>query len=355
MTRLINRSVSSFLILALIFCPQAIGGNDGARTASETKAGVAPVGAVESLGAIKINGRAARSGTALWGNELLQAPAIESARMTLDGIGLISLSGGSMIKLVSILREDGEASTLFAYLLTGAMTIRLNGRSSARICAGNSIFAVSPGSSARLLVSEGRGRVLSSSGATQETSDWSVFRAALAHQDSNQSGAQMTPGEYKIQPYNFTFGLGGYADIEARSVRYLQFRVTDKDDNPEPDLLLLILLKNRGDSSDSGSINYGATMMRVATDHNGMVTVRFDAGITIGAVSAIEVTIAKNNQTLKGNIRIVKPKGFWTLKNAGPVMATVATAAVAAIAARPYSREIPKRPPVSADEPVVIP
>src|SRR5262249_5853911 len=156
----------------------------------------------------------------LWGNELLQAPAIESARATLDGIGVISLSGGSMMKLASVLKDGEGASMVFAHLVKGSMTIRLNDRAGARICAGNSVFALSPGSSARLLVSEGRGRLLSSSGATQETSDWSLFQAASV---TLQAGAQVTPGEYKIEPYNFTFGLGGYADIEARSVRYLQF------------------------------------------------------------------------------------------------------------------------------------
>jgi hypothetical protein len=182
-------------------------------------------------------------------------------------------------------------------------------------------------------------------------------------QDGKQSGAQLTPGEYKIEPYNFTFSLGGYADIEARSARYLQFRVTDKDDRPAPDLLLLILLKKSGgsgDSSDVGTVNFGAVAMRVTTDHNGVATARFDAGVTIGAIAPFEVSIIdpKTNQplqTLTGNIRIVKPKGFWTMNNAGPVMATVVAAAVAAVAARPRDREIPPRPPVSVSETTVIP
>jgi hypothetical protein len=152
-------------------------------------------------------------------------------------------------------------------------------------------------------------------GGVKEDSDWRPFRAAPV---ALQAGAQMTPGEYKIEPYNFTFGLGGYADIEARSVRYLQFRVTYKDDSPAPDLLLLILLKNNGDSSRAGSINYGETMMRVMTDHNGIATARFEAGVTIGTVSPLEVIIVKNNQALRGNIRIVRPKGFRGSQKAHP-------------------------------------
>jgi len=364
MVRLIHHGASSLLILALIFCPPAIGGSDGEKTASETRAGIAPAGAIESLGTVRVDGRIARSGAILWGNELLQAPEVESAQIRLKEIGLISLQGGSIIKLASVLRDDEGASTLFAYLVTGAITIKLNDRANARICAGDSIFAFSPGSSARALVREGRGRILSSNGEVKETNDWYLFRSAYVSvnrvigQDAKQGASQMTPGEYKIEPYNFTFGLGGYADIEARSARYLQFRVTDKDDKPAPDLLLLILLKKKGgsgDSSDVGTINYGATMMRVTTDHNGVATARFDAGVTIGAIAPFEVIIMKNNQTFTGNIRIVKPKGFWTMKNAGPVMATVAAAAVAAVAARPSGREIPPRPPVSVSETVVIP
>jgi hypothetical protein len=342
----------------LIFCQQALGGSGGGKTASEVKAGIAPAGAIESLGAIRVDGRIAQSGTILWGNELLQAPAVESAQITLHEIGTISLRGGATIKLVSALRAEGGVSTLFAYLLTGAMTVKLNDRADARICVGDSIFAFSPGSSARLLISEGHGRILSSNGSVKEGADWQLFRAvhnAVTQTLTNQSGPQMTPGEYRIEPYNFTFGLGGYADIEARSARYLQFRVTDKDDRPAPDLLLLILLKSNGDSFDVGTINYGATTMRVTTDHNGVATARIEAGVTIGAFAPIEVIIVKNNQALKGNIRIVKPKGFWTLKKAGPVMGAVAVGTVAAIVSVQRGRETQPRPPVSADEPVVIP
>jgi len=358
MTGLVHRSASSLLILTLIFCQQTMGGSCGGKTASEVKAGIAPVGSIESLGAIRIDGRVAQSGTILWGNELLQAPAVESAQIKLDEIGQISLQGGSIIKLASVLRAEGGASTLFAYLLTGAMTVRLNDRANARICVGDSIFAFSPGSSARLLVSEGHGRILSFNGSVKEGADWQLFRAvqgAAAQILTNQSGPQMTPGEYRIEPYNFTFGLGGYADIEARSARYLQFRVTDKDDKPAPDLLLLILLKRDGGSFGAGTINYGATMARVTTDHNGVATARFEAGVTIGAIAPIEVIIVKNNQALKGNIRIVKPKGFWTLKKAGSVIGAVAAGTAAAIVSASRGRETPQRPPVIPDEPVVIP
>ena len=358
MTKLTHRSASSLLILALILCPQAFGGNGGGKAAADIKAGIGPAGVIESLGSIRVDGRIAQSGTILFGNELLQAPGVESAQITLGEIGLITLPGGSIIKLASVMRAEGGAPTMFAYLLTGAMTVKLNDRANARICAGDSIFAFSPGSSARLLVSEGHGRILSSNGAVKEGADWNLFQAvhgAVAQIVTNQSGPQMTPGEYRIEPYNFTFGLGGYADIEARSARYLQFRVTDKDDRPAPDLLLLILLKNDGSSSDAGTINYGAVMMRVVTDHNGIATARFEAGVTIGAVAPIEVTILKNNQTLKGYIRIVKPKGFWTLKKAGTVMGAVAAGAVAAIASVQRDRENAPIPPVTADDPIIIP
>jgi len=398
---LLHNGVNSLLIMVLIFCQPVFGGRDGAGTSSETKVSMGPVGAIESLGAIRIDGRVARSGAVLWGNEMLEAPAIENAQVTLNEAGVITLSGGSVIKLASVLRDGEGASTLSAYLISGAMTIRLNDRANARICAKDSIFAFSPGSSARLLVSEGHGRVLSSKGGVKEDSDWRLFRATPV---AIQAGAQMTPGEYKIEPYNFTFGLGGYADIEARSVRYLQFRVTDKDDKEAPDLALLILLKNNGDSSGAGSINYGATMMSVSTDVYGVVAVRFDAGVTIGAETQLKVIIVgkkqapentqalknnqapentqalknnqapeniqalKNNQALENiqalennqalivNIRIVKPKGFWTLKHAGPVMTTAAvaaaTAAVTAIAARSQG-EIPTISPTPVQEPVM--
>jgi hypothetical protein len=351
--RLSIRAAFVVILAVLLQSPGSVRGAGSITEESIHKAGIAPAGVIESLGVIRIDGRVARSGAVLLGNELIEAPAIESAQVTLNETGRITLSGGSSLKFVSVLREGDGVSTLFAYLMAGAMTISLNGRASARICANDSIFALSPGSSARLLVSEGHGRALSSKGEVKEDSDWRLFRAAPV---AIQTGAQTTPGEYKIEPYNFTFGLGGYADIEARSVRYLQFRVTDKDDRPAPDLLLLILLKNKGDSPGDGSINYGATMMRVTTDHDGVATARFDAGVIIGANASLEVTIAKNNQTLNVNIRIVKPKGFWTLKNALSLMTTTAAAsAVTAVAANSSSGEIPTVSPAPVEEEPVIP
>src|SRR5262245_41315720 len=85
-SRITHRGVISLLVSALIFCPPAFGG--ATRIDSESKPSASPVGAIESLGAVKIDGRVARNGTALWGNESLQAPAIESARASLDGIGV---------------------------------------------------------------------------------------------------------------------------------------------------------------------------------------------------------------------------------------------------------------------------
>lgn len=362
MTGQLHRAASSILILTLVICPLVRGDE---KPPLKKRPDITPAGTIDSPGMIRIDGHIARSGTKLWGSELLQAPEVESAQVMLNEVGQLSLRGGSTIKLASVLREDegaAPARTLFAFLMAGEMIIQLNDRANARICAGKTIFAFSPGASARVLVREGRGRLLASNGAVSLSADWHLFQAApdvinpAVGQSLNQGGAQMTPGEYKIEPYNFAFSLGGYADIEARSTRYLQFRVTDKDDKPAPDLLLLILLKNKGDSTDDvGSINYGAAMMRVKTDQNGVATARFDASIVIGAIAPLEVIIAKNNQTLKANIRIVKPKGFWTLKNAGPVMGVVATAAIVAVAAHPFNREIPPRPPLSFSESVVIP
>jgi hypothetical protein len=346
--RLSGCAVFAIILMSLLHRPGAVRGAGAITEDSIHKAGIAPVGAIESFGAIRINGGLAHSGAVLWGNELLEAPAIESAQVTLNETAMITLSGGSALKLVAVPKEGDGAPILFAHLVMGSMTIRLNSRVGARICARDSIFAVSPGSSVRLLVSEGHGRLLSSKGEVREDSDWGLFRAAPV---AFQAGAQLTPGEYKIAPYNFTFGLGGYADIEARSVRYLQFRVTDKDDKPAPDMLLLILLKKIDGSHGAGSINYGATMMSVTTDQDGVATARFDAGVTIGAHAAIEVTIVKNNQTLKGNIRIIKAQGFWTLKNAAPLMTTAAASvAVAAIAGRSYGAEFPAMAPAPVEE-----
>src|SRR5262249_15688424 len=95
--RITHRGVIPLLVLALIFCPPGFGGV--AKTDSGSKPGASPVGSIESLGTVRIDGRVARNVTVLWGNELLQAPAVESAQLTLNEAGVITLSGGSALKL----------------------------------------------------------------------------------------------------------------------------------------------------------------------------------------------------------------------------------------------------------------
>ncbi|HKQ78747.1 MAG TPA: hypothetical protein VJ810_33930 [Blastocatellia bacterium] len=373
MSTLKRRCVSSCLILALIFSPAAnaaVGANDWGGADKKTgelvgtinpssTGGPRPIGSIESLGTIRIDGHIAQTGAALSGGELLQAPPIESAMVSLSGVGQIKLGGGAMIKLASVLsaasggQESPPRHELFASLLAGEISVRLQAGACARIGATRSVFVLPAGSSARIGVREGRGVIISSSGPVAESYDWREFRPELIVM--NQEGAQTTPGEYKIEPYNFKFDLGGYADIEARSLRYLQFRVTDKDDKDAPDLALLILLKNRGPSNDVGAINYGDNKMEVVTDPHGVVSVRFDASATVGSVAEIEITIKKNNQVFKGKIRIVKPKGFWTMKNAGPVMGVVAAVPVIAVALGAFPPKIPPRPPLSGIPPVVVP
>src|SRR5262249_30236368 len=110
-SRITRRGVIFLLVLALIFCTPVFGGDGGVKEASESKAALSPVGGIESLGAIRIDRRPAQSGAVLWGNELLEAPAVESAQLTLNYAGVITLSGGSALRLVSVPKEGDGAPT----------------------------------------------------------------------------------------------------------------------------------------------------------------------------------------------------------------------------------------------------
>ena len=79
------------------------------------------IGTVESIGALKIDGRMAKGQELLWGSELIQAPENASARLSLNSVGQASLNPSSVIRVTTIAASNqNNQPTLIASLVKGS-------------------------------------------------------------------------------------------------------------------------------------------------------------------------------------------------------------------------------------------
>jgi len=120
----------------------------------------APIGTVEALN-MTINGKRAAGTQAVWNGDQLES-AGASVRVSLDGIGSVTLARGTLAQLATarLTRDDGTAGRcLVAALAAGEMRVRLAAQTSAHIEAGGAIIAAAAGASFLVSVSEGRARL----------------------------------------------------------------------------------------------------------------------------------------------------------------------------------------------------
>ena len=273
-----------------------------------------PIGSVEALGPISIDGRQAGGGKFLWGGELIEAPAGTIAPVSLDAVGRVTLAAGTAVRLSSIPSSDDQSGKrlLIARLLRGNIAVDLSQEAGAYVEAPGASFSALRGANFRVSVEEGRA-VLHTVSGTIETA------------------VQASRPNYKIRPVDQLgrpVDLGRTLSVRARSTRNFQIQVTDENDKPIPDLPILFSLSD----PCLGSLGVGAgagTNFKKNTDRKGIAAVPFIIGAAkcLGSLSAkVEGTSTEFVQQVQ-----VEPKeGFWNTRNS-LVVALIAGAATAGI------------------------
>jgi hypothetical protein len=316
-------------------------------------ASVKPIGSVESLSAFTLDSRLSHSGSLLWGNELIQAPAGMSARASLERIGDVTLNRGSQARLTATtVNGQPQNRVLAASLLDGGMVVKLLPGVSACVKASGSTFVAARGSRFRVMIVEGRALIDSASGDVLNLGDWHLAVPSSFPEltrPPGQVGAQAAQRQYLIRPV----GLSSNLVVKARSTRQIQVRVTDENDRPIPDVPVIFLLSSSGGKSIGalGSAAAASTNAKVFTDASGIATVDYRAGdeATTGTISA---TVEGTNATWVGQISLLKVvPGFWAPQNAIPIIATAA-AGVAIGVTKAVTKDEPL--PVRASGPSVI-
>ncbi len=321
-----NKFTILLLITAVMLAPVTLLARTelGAPLRNTARVTAAPIGSVESLEPIQINGASIGQQSLVWNGDLVRSAAGASAQVLLSSIGKVTLRGGATVKLTT----NAETQRLRADILTGELNVTLKPDSSATLEIAGVTFVTTRGAQFRAGVREGQPVVLATTGRAVSLGRFGLLSAAEAEAVAQQ---QTAPRKYIIKPLN----LGTNTEIRARSTRNLQVQVTDENDRPVPDAPILFLL---GGGGSGGSVGGGAgtlagqTSLRAVTNSQGVAQVNFTAGDTVGSSTRLEVRVENSNAVWQGTLSIVRAAaGFWSPQNAVPIFSVIGVSVITGI------------------------
>lgn len=252
---------------------------------------------------LAIDGRAAYGTASLWGGELIQLQAGETARVAFADMGQALLADRAMVRFGSA--SDGDhARRLIASVINGSLTVKLNETTGAYVEAGGSRFSASPAAHFRIDVNDGEATLNTVAGTVNI---------------EQQPGGQP---RYILRP---PAGQGNALSVSARSTRQVQIQVTDENDRPVPDLPILFALDNGCLGTLGAGIGAGL-LFKGKTDKRGIAAVPW----VIGAAKCAGTLVAKVEGTDTAyTYRVqVRAHGFFTTQNTLLVAAGAAAAGV---------------------------
>ncbi len=340
-----SKSINTLLAVLVTCAPMAGLANSenekltaGLRAPSPSM--MAPIGTIESLEAVEINGVLVKRDAPVWSGDIIQAAPATTSRIAVTGSGEVLLRGGAAVKL----QNDVSAQRLTASMIKGEMNLTLNPEASAQIQIGEQIYVVSKGAKLNAGWRNGEPMLQTSKGSVMAMSSWSVGAVEKSVASNEQ---QATPRRTLIKPYN----LGDTTDVRARSTRSIQVRVTDENDKPIPDAVVIFLISggsvggggagaSGGAAATAGSTGGGAgavgssagslagqTSVSVTTNAQGIASTNFTASNNPGSSARIRASVQGTEAVWEGMFRVIAAQGgFWTPQTAVPVFAIIGAA-----------------------------
>lgn len=140
-----------------------------------------PIGTIESTGAMLINGRAANGKNVIWDGEMLQAPANASAAVTLEALGKVKLSSGSLVRLSAASNTGGEQAKrmLVAAVYNGQIEVELQPAASAYLEAAGKAWLATGNTKLSLGIREGAAILATSNGLAGEMGSFAIRMPAM--------------------------------------------------------------------------------------------------------------------------------------------------------------------------------
>lgn len=288
----------------------------------------APIGSVESLESVQINGTPSGQQSLVWNGDEVRAALGATAQVMLSDIGKVTLRGGSAAKLMTNI----ESQSLRAELLSGELNVVLKPESSATVQIAGATFVTTKGAQLRAGMRDGQPFVRATNGRVVSLGRFGLLSGADAVAVAQQ---QAGPRKYIIKPLN----LGTNTEIRARSTRNIQVQVTDENDRPVPDAPVLFLLGAGGSGGSNAGTLAGQATARSLTNSQGIANVNFTASDNIGSSTRIEIRVENSEAVWQGTLNIIRAAaGFWAPQNAVPIFSVIG-AGVALGAYRYATRE----------------
>jgi uncharacterized protein YaiE (UPF0345 family) len=234
-----------------------------------------PIGKVQTLAPVSINGRIDGAGPFIWGGEMLQAFET-TVQLEFKQLGRVTLSGGAVASFASArttFEDSASGNVLIVSLIRGAVTLKLGAEAGGYAEAGGSTFTASRGATFKLEVNEGTPVLTTIVGKVRTEQ---LPQSDLKIQVVDELGRPVTSG--------------AMLSVRARSTRQLQVRVTDRNDRPVPDVPVIFLAGGSG----GGTLGSGAAAgnrVTVTTNAQGIATTSFTAG-PASASTSVTSTIA---------------------------------------------------------------
>lgn len=306
-----HSAIAMLMVMSLMLWPglrsaAAASDGDDRPVKLSTTARFSPIGTI--AGRAVIDGRALEGYAPIWGGEVIQATAGDSLRVSLDGVGQITLAHNAIARLSTATGTTTAAgrNILVASLTNGSLNARLAADAGAYIEAAGSHLAAAPGARFRVQIAEGHA-----------TLDSVVGNVTIEQQPA--AGQR-----YILRP---PAGQGSSLSVSARSTRQLQIQVTDENDRPVPDLPILFSLGNPCLGTLGAGIAAGA-LFKGKTDNRGIATVPWITGAAKCA-DTILVRVEGTDNTFTYRAQVSGGgSGFWSARNTLIVAGAAAAAGV---------------------------
>jgi len=266
-----------------------------------------------NAGDVSVDGRITRGETSIWGGELIRVTDERRVRVAFDSLGEVTLARGATVRFAGARGTYNNAAhnVLVASLEKGSLSVKLNPDAGAYIEAAGSAFAAEPGASFGVNVRNAHASLIRMTG-------------SVTVQD------QQVPQDVKIRlvdDLGRPVSSGSQLSVRARSTRQVQVQVTDKNDNPLPDLPVLFSLGDPCLGSLGLGVAAGASF-RQKTDKRGIAAVPFVAGAAKCAASIL-AKVEGTNASVSVQTSVVQNRGFWNTQNTLLVVAAAAAAGIA--------------------------
>ena len=150
---------------------------EGATRSRVVKTSPAPIGSLDSKGAVLINGRAAHGRQTVWNGELIQAAADAPVSVALTALGQIKMTRGALVQV----SKTGNANqqTLIASVYEGEAEIALAPAANAYLEAAGQVWVASGATLLKLSVNAGKPSLQALRGKVSPLGNWALNLAGL--------------------------------------------------------------------------------------------------------------------------------------------------------------------------------